>query len=128
MSIAIKLIMNWKGVTSFERNCVRKELSLSVKRNFVDNCLRRSHVAKRCRFNAACMMSGCGGKHHSLLHQLCSPPNETLKDSIYEKNEELIQQGNEPGNIGNCSAAINSCQKVCLSIVPVKVSIEDGKT
>ena len=36
------------------------------------NCLWENHFARTCRSFSACIFSGCGTRHHSLLH----PPRE----------------------------------------------------
>ena len=38
------------------------------KQNLCENCLKPNHIARRCRSLGACLLSGCGEKHHSLLH------------------------------------------------------------
>ena len=35
-----------------------------------DNCFGRGYVANDCRSNMKCPVSGCGWKHHSMLHQM----------------------------------------------------------
>ncbi|CAB4009642.1 Hypothetical predicted protein, partial [Paramuricea clavata] len=91
-----------------------------------DNCLRRNHLAKRRRFNPACMISGCGRKHHSLLHPPSKSENESSKGPNDPGRSEESPHGNEAGSSGNCSATANRRQKVSLRIVPVKVKNEDG--
>ncbi|CAB3992200.1 Hypothetical predicted protein, partial [Paramuricea clavata] len=90
-------------VTSFGKKTHKERMHFVRKEKLCDNCLRRNHLAKRCRFNPACMISGCGRKHHSLLH----PPS---------KSENEFSEGKKA----------NRRQKVSLRIVPVKVKNEDG--
>ena len=42
------------------------------KQNLCENCLKPNHIARRCRSLGACLLSGCGERHHSLLHPLSS--------------------------------------------------------
>ncbi|KAL9976439.1 hypothetical protein ACROYT_G013739 [Oculina patagonica] len=51
----------------------RKEFVLT--KSLCVNCLRTSHLARRCRFAKACLFCGCGRRHHSLLH----PPPAALE-------------------------------------------------
>ena len=109
----------------FRAKSNRERLDFVRKEKLCDNCLRRNHLARRCRFNAACMVSGCSGKHHSLLHPNVSQkkPQPGLED---KSKEESSQDGSEAAITGNCSTSINSRWKVYLRIVPVKVSNEEG--
>ena len=43
------------------------------KQNLCKNCLKPNHIARRCRSLGACLLSGCGERHHSLLH----PPSSS---------------------------------------------------
>jgi hypothetical protein len=73
------------------------------------------------------MISGCGRKHHSLLHPPSKSENEfTEGPNDPARNEESPYHGNEAGSSGNCSATANRRQKGSLRIVPVKVKNEDG--
>ena len=109
----------------FRAKLYRERLDFVRKEKLCDNCLRKNHLARRCRFNAACMVSGCSGKHHSLLH-----PNISQKKPLPglgdESKEESSQGENEAGKTGSCSTSINSRRKICLRIVPVKISNEEG--
>jgi len=51
----------------------RKEFVLT--RKVCANCLRANHLARRRRMAKACLFSGCGQRHHSLLH----PPPAALE-------------------------------------------------
>ena len=42
------------------------------------NCLRMNHFVRRCRQFRACLFSGCGKRHHSLLH----PPDDRVIEEI----------------------------------------------
>ena len=43
------------------------------KQNLCQNCLKPNHIARRGRNPGACLLSGCGERHHSLLH----PPSSS---------------------------------------------------
>ena len=73
------------------------------------------------------MLSGCGRKHHSLLHPPSKLGNELSGDpNDPARNEESPHHSNEAGSSANCSATANYRQKVSLRVVPVKVKNEDG--
>ena len=111
----------------FREKSHKERMDFVRKEKLCDNCFRRNHLAKRCKFNPSCMISGCGRKHHSLLHPTSKSENEFSEgpnDPV--RSEESPRHGNEAGSSGNCSATANRRQKVSLRIVPVKVKNEDG--
>ena len=94
------------------------------KEKLCNNCLRKNHFAKRCRFTAACMMSDCSKRHHSLLHPPASTGNEPQNPEEVS-GDYSSQHSNEAGNTGNCGATAKAHTRVCLRIVPVKVCNPD---
>ena len=109
----------------FRAKLYRERLDFVRKEKLCDNCLRKNHLERGCRFNAACMVSGCSGKHHSLSHPNNSQkkPQPGLGD---QSKEESSPDENEARKMRNCSTSANRSQKICLKIVPVKVSNEEG--
>ena len=111
----------------FREKSHKERMDFVRKEKLCDNCFRRYHLAKRCRFNAACMLSDCGRKHHSLLHPPSKLGNELSGDpNDPARNEESPHHSNEASSSANCSATANNRQKVSLRVVPVKVKNEDG--
>ena len=43
------------------------------KQNLCEKCLKPYHIARHCRSLGACLLSGCGERHYSLLH----PPSSS---------------------------------------------------
>ena len=72
----------------------RKEFLLA--RKLCANCLRVNHFARRCRMAKACLFSGCGQCHHSLLHpppraaeRVERPTGCTSQESLPAQHEKL---------------------------------------
>ena len=57
----------------FRDKCYAQRKDFERKQNLWENCLKPNHIARRCRSLGACLLSGCGGRHHSLLH----PPSSS---------------------------------------------------
>ena len=103
------------------------DLDFLRKEKLRDNCFGRYYLAKRSRFNVACMVSGCGRKHHFLLHPPLKLENELSGDpNDPARNEESPHHNNEAGSSANCSPTANKRQKVSFRTVPVKFKNEDG--
>ena len=106
----------------------RKEFVMT--RRLCSNCLRENHLARRCRAARACLFSGCGKRHHSLLHP---PPTAaegveiTAGGNTPETSlEDGLQNSSGAGEEAQCAAIESGRSRVSLQIVPVKVRGEDG--
>ena len=106
----------------FRNKSYKERREFVRKQRLCDNCLKGNHVARNCRSNAACMISDCRKKHHSLLHL----PHEPAIKLPNPGGDKSPGRENVAGESGNCSATARGNFKVCLRIVPVKVSNEDG--
>ena len=76
----------------------RKEFVLTKK--LCANCLRVNHFARRCRMAKACLFSGYGQRHHSLLHPpppalegVVTPVGCTTRESARGRQTERFQWG-----------------------------------
>ena len=94
-------------------------------RRLCANCLRENHLAKRCRSARACLFSGCGKRHHSILHP---PPTAiegvelTACGNTQETSlEDRLQNARGAGEEAQCAAIESRRSRVSLQIVPVKV-------
>ena len=82
------------GNHNLERCFKFRDKSFEERRKFVldkrlcVNCLRVNHFVRRCRQFRACLFSGCGKRHHSLLH----PPGEISSGYIEAWNTEIDAQ------------------------------------
>ena len=95
-------------------------------RKLCAKCLRVNHFARRCRMAKAYLFSGCGQRHHSLLHpppraaeRVERPAGCTSQESLLEGNLQ-----NDPGGAGQeaqCAAVKSGRSRVSLQIVPMKV-------
>ena len=95
------------------------------------NCLRMNHFVRRCRQFRACLFSGCGKRHHSLLH----PPDDRVIEEITQPvgrtsvdTPEAISAVNVDRVIveGRCAAIGTGKPRVSLRVVPVRVSGTNG--
>ncbi|XP_067030756.1 uncharacterized protein [Acropora muricata] len=104
----------------------RKEFVLN--KRLCMNCLKESHVAKRCRLARACMLSGCARRHHSLLH----PPSTLGEESrVVNCEAQRVPVNQDPCSAsgageGQCAAIGSSRPRVGFRIVPVRVRGCDG--
>lgn len=69
------------------------------------------------------MISSCSGRHHSLLHPVENLHGKRQQDSTQKDSP---QQGNEAGNSGHCGASAKEKSRVCLRVLPVRISSCDG--
>ena len=92
------------------------------------NCLRINHFVRRCRQFRACLFSGCGKRHHSLLH----PPGDRVLEETNQPADRATVDTPEKVNVdrasdeGQCAAIGTGKPRVSLRIVPVRVSGADG--
>ena len=88
-----------------------------------DNCFRRGHVAKDCRCNMKCPVSGCGWKHHSMLHQIhknnteSRPASDNPLVTSPEPGASEVSGASETGQCG-ATGATGAGKKVCLKVDP----------
>ena len=91
-------------------------------------CLRVNHFVRRCRQFRACLFSGCGKRHHSLLH----PPGDRVIEEAAQSVDRVSVDTPEGVHVdrvsdeGQCAAIGTGKPRVSLSIVPVRVSGADG--
>ena len=92
------------------------------------NCLRSNHFVRRCRQFRACLFSGCGKRHHSLLH----PPGDRVLEETNQPADRATMDTPEKVNVdrasdeGQCAAIGTGKPRVSLRIVLVRVSGADG--
>ena len=124
------------GTHSLERCFKFRDKTFDGRKEFVStrklcaNCLRANHFARRCRMAKACLFSGCGQRHHSLLHP---PPRaaERVERPAGCTSQESLPEGdlqNDPSGAGQeaqCAAVKSGRSRVSLQIVPVKVRGRD---
>ncbi len=118
--------------SEFAKKPYKERLNLVRRKRLCDNCLKPSHMAYACRFEAKCKKQDCGRKHNTLLH---SP--ETINQAKDKGDEDhavskktpvsVIGAGKKPDNSvkdnfdkGTCNSMVTA-RKVCLRVVPVKV-------
>ncbi|XP_078357546.1 uncharacterized protein LOC144642460 [Oculina patagonica] len=122
------------GAHSLERCFKFRDKTYDEQKEFVltkrlcVNCLKTNHLARRCTFRKPCLFSGCGQRHHSLLH----PPPAALEGverpascTTRETSPEDIPQngasGAGPLQDVQCAAVNTGSSRVSLQIVPVRV-------
>ena len=126
------------GKHSLERCFKFRDKTFAERKEFVSakklcaNCLRVNHFARRCRMAKACLFSGCGQRHHSLLH----PPPPALEGvegpAICTTQESLPESGGPQngssgaGQEAQCAAVKSGRSRVSLQIVPVRVRGREG--
>lgn len=99
-----------------------------------DNCFQSGHIAMNCTSKNRCQVSGCGWKHHTMLHV-----RKKNENSVTSRNNLPVtsqQTGSSTvsgtgatgtstisgaGETGQCSATNSGKKNVCLRIVPVVV-------
>lgn len=104
-----------------------ERLSKVKERHLCFNCLKRGHRVGHCR-SRMCTVSGCGKKHHTLLHQEEAPPSQKLipEEKVSESKKEVAvsQLGSSISNV-SCSsvlmAAHHEKKQVILSTAIVQV-------
>jgi hypothetical protein len=69
------------------------------------------------------MLSGCNVRHHFLFHLPVNPPESS--PSFEKDQEESPQHSNEARNSGHCGAAAKKKPRVCLRILPFKITNND---
>lgn len=98
-------------------------------------CFDTSHHRQRCPHNVICSMPGCGGNHHTLLHQ---DPREPTDATPGGKTSNQGQAGSPSGAVpaanqkkppGEVIHAMVTTKprSILLHIIPVRVSAESGK-
>ena len=117
------------GVHSLERCFKFRDKAFDERKEFVSteklcaNCLRVNHFARRCRMAKACLFSGCGQRHHSLLHPP-PPALERVETPVGCTTKEPLPEGdigNGPSGAGQeaqCAAVKSGRSRVSLQIVP----------
>ena len=69
------------------------------------------------------MLSGCNVRHHFLFHLPVNPPGSS--PSFEKDQEESPQHSNEARNSGHCGAAAKKKPRVCLRILPFRITNND---
>ena len=122
------------GNHDLERCFKFRDKSYEERRKFVldkrlcINCLRSNHFVRRCRQFRACLFSGCGKRHHSLLH----PPSDRVLEETNQPADRATVDTPEKVNVdrasdeGQCAAIGTGKPRVSLRIFPVRVSGADG--
>ena len=125
------------GAHSLERCFKFRDKTFDERKEFVStkklctNCLRVNHFARRCRMAKACLFSGCGQRHHSLLHPP-PPALERVETPVGCTTQESLPEGdlrNGPSGVGQeaqCAAVKSGRSRVSLQIVPVRVRGGEG--
>ena len=91
--------LSWRD----RKDCVRKH-------KLCDNCFIYKHRAAECRKESYCRVTGCGQKHHTLLH----PPSPAVSA------EPAAPQQAKPAAAANVNS-VHGDGRVLLKIVPVQV-------
>ena len=114
----------FKGLPYQERMKIVQENSLCIK------CQNGGHYARICpKTNFKCQIEGCNKEHNTLLHP---PPSESDGGGISQSqlNREgqrlnTIEGSNSEASNGiHVTAATGAGERVCLSVVPLKVQIK----
>ena len=121
----------WKDASSSETRPLTNEKEFVSTKKLCANCLRVNHFARRCRMAKACLFSGCGQRHHSLLHPP-PPALERVETPVGCTTQEPLPEGdirNGPSGAGQeaqCAAVKYGRSHVSLQIVPVRVHGGEG--
>ena len=125
----------------FRNKCYAQRKDFVRKQNLCENCLKPSHIARHCRSPGACLLSGCGERHHSLLH----PPSssgapmgigesgrtQTTSDQVNtnssEANEETATASPHHIEAGGDRTANSNETRISLRIVPIRVSAKNRR-
>ena len=89
------------------------------------NCLKGGHVQRDCQSQRKCTVSGCGRKHHFLLHR--DQPNRQARTpettSSPNENSTMTPSAEGASESSKCFAcATNAKSQAFLNIVPVRIS------
>ena len=90
-------------------------------------CLSKGHFLRTCpKVHFRCQEKGCTKEHHTLLHPI-EPVGE--KKGPGKQDDEVcpdpkVMDKNNSQNESRLTAAIGAGERVCLSVIPVKVQIE----
>ena len=89
------------------------------------NCLKGGHVQRDCQSQRKCTVSGCGRKHHFLLHR--DQPNRQARTpettSSPNENSTMTPSADGASESSKCFAcASNAKSQAFLNIVPVRIS------
>ena len=89
------------------------------------NCLKGGHVQRDCQSQRKCAVSGCGRKHHFLLHR--DQPNRQARTpettSSPNENSTMTPSAEGASESSKCFAcASNEKSQAFLNIVPVRIS------
>ena len=116
----------FKGLPYQDKMKIVQENSLCIK------CLNGGHYARICpKTNFKCQKEGCNKEHNTLLHPPASEPDgggtnqsqlnrEGLRlNTIDGSNSEMSNQDGV-----NVTAATGAGERVCLSVVPLKVQVK----
>ena len=98
-----------------EKITIIKELRLCFR------CLRKGHVSKECRNRRTC--ETCNGIHHTFLHK------EIEEQSVVHRRDVVGTEDAGGVKSGRVSVYLNTESRVtgCMSVVPVRVSLNGGK-
>ena len=92
------------------------EQSLCIK------CLQSGHFARNCpKTQFKCQVDGCKKEHNTLLHP---PPADSTPPSVNQEGTRVNTNSETSGVTGEgaaVTAATGAGERVCLSVVPVKV-------
>ena len=116
----------FKGLPYQDKMKIVQEHSLCIK------CLNGGHYARTCpRTNFKCQKEGCNKEHNTLLH---TPPSEpdgggASQNQLNREGPRLnttdgsnFETSNQDG--GTVTAATGAGERVCLSVVPLKVQVK----
>ena len=108
---------------AFRNQPLEERRQLIRKEKLCNLCLRKGHFAKNCRGRDACLVTGCGQRHHSLLHSVAMVPKQDPKaERPHNESESEKKEDQEiEDNGGHCSATGAGKSGVRLRVIPVKV-------
>ncbi|XP_072168946.1 uncharacterized protein [Diadema setosum] len=101
-----------------------------------DNCFKPFHFATNCKQKSNCKVDGCKWRHHTLLHRHTEKPAKGHHESVTtteartastEASEATGAGAKLTPEDGQCHSTSSARKKVCLRVVPVRISGNGGE-
>ena len=110
-----------------------QSLTLKERREFLNNKTRcfncfNKHATKECRKAHSCTVSGCKGRHHSLMHNFNLPKSDNTAPQGHQRSPGSSPQGESSGNANSHSVSCNTSsgsERGYFNIVPVKIRAKE---
>nr|XP_054770423.1 uncharacterized protein LOC129278240 [Lytechinus pictus] len=113
------------GCQDFKNMKPENRFEFAFKNRLCFNCLLPGHISSRCNINRTCSVKGCNQRHTKFLHT--GRGISSRRPTLSGINDSSTQTDSDVSSHASCDAMGAGVCRVALPIVPVTVSIPDGR-